>query len=235
MTPGDPLIRLAAVSKIYEASEPLRIADFAMTRADRFVISGLDAGAAAMFVYLVTGAALPDEGEVRVAGRSTRDIATDTEWLSSLDRFGIVTPRAVLLDGLSVAANLALPITLSIDPMADEVRDRVRREAGDVGLATDRLDGPVGALSAAERLRLHLSRAVTLGPEVLLLEHPTTGLDGGAQSAAFGDTLRAVSARRGCGWVAFSDDEAFAGASGGTRLRFDPATGRMRRRRWWWS
>ena len=62
-----------------------------------------------MFVHLVTGASVPDEGAVKVAGRDTRDIATDTEWLTSLDRFGIVTHRAVLLDGMSVAANLALP------------------------------------------------------------------------------------------------------------------------------
>ena len=31
-----------------------------------------------MFVYLVTGAALPDEGTVVVAGRDTREIATET-------------------------------------------------------------------------------------------------------------------------------------------------------------
>ena len=49
-------------------------------------------------MHLVTGAAVPDEGAVVVAGRDTRDIATDTEWLASLDRFGIVTDRAVLLD-----------------------------------------------------------------------------------------------------------------------------------------
>ena len=86
-----------------------------------------------MFVHLVTGAALPDEGHVRVAGRDTREIATDTEWLKSLDRFGIVTHRAVLLDGLSVAANLALPLTVSIDPMPDDVRMRVERLANDIG------------------------------------------------------------------------------------------------------
>ena len=41
-----------------------------------------------------------------VAGRRTSEIATDTEWLSSLDRFGIVTHRAILLDSLSVAAKV---------------------------------------------------------------------------------------------------------------------------------
>ena len=37
--------------------------------------------------------------------------------------------RAVLLEGMSVAANLALPFTLSIDPMAADVRARVAKKA----------------------------------------------------------------------------------------------------------
>ncbi len=235
MTPSPPLIRLAAVSKVYEALRPLRVADLAVTRDDRLVLSGFDEGAAAMFVYLVTGAALPDEGRVHVAGRDTRDIATDTEWLSSLDRFGIVTHRAVLLEGLSVAANLALPLTLSVDPMDAEVRARVTRDAMEVGLVVERLDGPVSALSEEERVRLHLARAAAVGPELIMLEHPTQRLDQAGQSAAFGDTLKAFSTSRGFGWIAISEDESFAKASGGTRLRLEPATGKIKtlRKRWW--
>ena len=235
MTAGQPLIRIAALTKAYQALRPLRIADLSIGREDRLVLSGFDEGAAAMFVYLVTGAALPDEGHVHVAGRDTRDIATDTEWLTSLDRFGIVTHRAVLLEGLSVAANLALPLTLSVDPMDDDVRARVTREAIEAGLRIDCLDGPVGALSHDDRLRLHLARAAVVGPELIMLEHPTQTLDQAGQSAAFGEALKALSGRRGFGWIALSEDESFAKASGGTRLRLDPRTGRIQAgaTRWW--
>jgi len=232
MSPGSPLIRVAGLTKAYQALRPLRMADLSVGRDDRLVLSGLDAGAAEMFVYLVTGAALPDEGHVVVAGRDTRDIATDTEWLVSLDRFGIVTHRAVLLEGLSVAANLALPVTLAVDPMDAAVRARVVKDATDAGLAADRLDGPVSALSEVERLRVHLARAVSVGPELVMLEHPTGRLDQAGESAAFGETLRTLSASRGFGWIAISEDEAFAQASGGTRRRLDPATGRIGTRGW---
>ena len=153
MTDAAPLIHMAGLVKAYQALRPLRIRDLSVQRHDRIVISGLDEMAAELFVYLVTGAAVPDEGHVRVGGRDTRDIATDTEWLSSLDRFGIVTKRAILLDAMSVAANLALPNTLAIDPMADDLRARVGREASDVGLPADRLDGPVSALSDARNTK----------------------------------------------------------------------------------
>jgi ABC-type transporter Mla maintaining outer membrane lipid asymmetry ATPase subunit MlaF len=222
-----PLIRIDGLVKAYQALRPLRIAAFTADRSDRIVLSGLDEHAAELFVYLVTGAAVPDEGTVSVGGHDTRGIATDTEWLSSLDRFGIVTHRAILLEGLTVAANLALPLTVAIDPLADDLRVRVEREAGDAGLAVDWLDRPAAELSPSERLRAHLARAAIVGPELVMLEHPTAALNQAGQSAAFGETLKALSASRGFGWIAISEDDTFAVASGGTRLRLNPATGKI--------
>jgi ABC-type lipoprotein export system ATPase subunit len=226
------VIEFADVTKAYQALRPLRIAKLTIARGDAMTIGGLDAGAAEMFVNLITGAALPDAGDVRVAGCNTRDIATDTEWLASLDRFGIVTERAVLLEGLSLAANLALPFTLSIDPLDDAVKPRVAALAAEVRLDAARLDAPAGELSAEERVRAHLARALGPGPELLLLEHPTARLEANAASA-IGETLRQVAASRGLGWVAVSEDDRFARAAGGRRLRLEPATGKVIENRFW--
>src|SRR5262245_11030940 len=110
MSVGPSLIEIAGVTKKYHGLRPLRLARLTSRQNDRLVLSGFDAAAAEVFVHLITGAAVPDEGTVRVGGRDTREISTDTEWLASLDRFGIVTDRSVLLEGLSAAANLALPL-----------------------------------------------------------------------------------------------------------------------------
>jgi putative ABC transport system ATP-binding protein len=228
MTTHVPLIRLDSVVKAYQGIRPLRIAGFSVHRHDRLVLSGLDEMAAEMFVYLVTGAALPDQGTVQVGGRDTREVATDTEWLASLDRFGIVTRRAVLLESMSVAANLALPLTLAIDPLPAEILARVTRDAADVGLSSDRLGMAATTLSEDARLRVHLARAAAIAPELVMLEHPTAGLDQAASSAGFGDALRTLSASRGFGWIAISEDQAFAAASGGTVLRLDAATGEIK-------
>ena len=68
----------------------------------------------------MTGASLPDEGDVRVFGRSTAAVSDGDEWLASLDRFGIVSERAVLLEGATLMQNLALPFALDIDPVRPE-------------------------------------------------------------------------------------------------------------------
>ena len=64
-----------------------------------------------------TGASLPDEGTVPSPVVTRRDIQTDTEWLTSLDCSGWSPQRAVLMDSVSLDANMALPFTLSIDPL----------------------------------------------------------------------------------------------------------------------
>jgi predicted ABC-type transport system involved in lysophospholipase L1 biosynthesis ATPase subunit len=226
MMPVPPLIEVTGVQKSYAGLRPLRIKRLVIEAHERVALSGFDAAAAEVFINLVTGAAVPDEGEVRVAGQNTRDIATDTEWLSSLDRFGIVTERAVLLESMSAAANLALPLTLAIDPMPPEVTSRVRSIASEVGLPDERLSAAASSLSTEERLRIHLGRALAVNPAVLLLEHPTARLPPGGPEA-IGLTLQQVAAARRLAWVALTEDDGFARAAGGRRLRLKPATGEL--------
>jgi len=58
----------------------------------------------------------------------------------------------------------------------------VRRLASGVGLADDRLDLTLGALSGGERRRLELVRILFAGSEVLLLDEPTNHLDADART-----------------------------------------------------
>jgi predicted ABC-type transport system involved in lysophospholipase L1 biosynthesis ATPase subunit len=217
-----PLIHIVDVTRGYGGSRPLKLAELAVAPTDRVVLSGFDAGAAEAFVNLVTGAALPESGQVRIDGRPTSAIATDTEWLSSLDRFGLVTERAVLLEPLSVAANLALPMTLTIDPMSDETRRQVERLAADVALTPRDLEASVSSLPPARRAALHLARAIATSPAMVILEHPTARLDQRDDSVRFGALLGSLAARRGFGFVALSEDSAFAKATGARQLRLDP-------------
>jgi len=228
-----PLLDIDGLLKA-SAPIPLRLARLVVAAGDRLVLSGFDRPAAELFVHLVTGAAVPDEGRIRIAGRDTREIATDTEWLASLDRFGLVTDRAVLVDGLSVEANLALPLTLSVDPVSDVVRAEVRGLARDVGLDVERLSAPAGSLAPAARALVHLARALATGPRLLLLEHPTASLPEPGDARSFGATLRRVAASRHVGWIALSNDRAFAGASHGRRLRLDRRSGRLAPERGEW-
>lgn len=232
MSAPAPLIAIEALSKHYGGAAPLRIESLTIDVHDRIVITGLDAGASEMFTHLVSGAAVPDEGTVRVAGVDTRSIASDAEWLTSLDRFGLVSTRAVLLESLSTAANLALPITLAVEPMDPAVRRSVDELAATVGLPRATVEAPVQALDRLDRLRVHLARALANRPALILLEQPTRDLP--AAGAEFGRVLRAAVEHHGAGFVATSDDREFSRTAGARLLRLDPASGRLSGGRRWW-
>jgi len=227
-----PLVEIEGVTKAFGGLRPLRLQRLKIVPGERLAVAGLDAAAAETLVHLITGASVPDTGTVRVAGRDTREIATDTEWLTSLDRFGIVTRRAVLLEAMTVAANLALPLTLAIDPMSDETRAAVEQLAAAVGLPPERLDGPAASLPAEELVRVHLARALATRPEMLLLEHPTADVREEGASESLGRVLASAAAARGIGWLAITEDEAFAQASESRRVRLKPATGEWSEA-WW--
>jgi ABC-type transporter Mla maintaining outer membrane lipid asymmetry ATPase subunit MlaF len=234
MAAQPPLIEMTGVVKRLAGPVPLRVARLSVAAGDRLALSGLDAGEAELFVNLITGASVADEGAIRIAGADTRSIATDTEWLRSLDRFGIVTDRAVLVGGLTVAANMALPMTLSVDPMSAEVRAQVEALGAEVGLETARLAEAAGALDVYARARVHLARALATGPQILLLEHPTARFTDAVASRDFGKTLARLGDARRLGWLAISDDAAFVRACGGARLTRHPKTGHLRRAGGFW-
>ena len=125
--------------KQYQALRPLRVRDLTIGAGERVALAGLDLGAAEVLVNLVTGASVPDEGEVIVLDHSTRAISDGDEWLASLDRFGIVSPRAVLLDGATLLQNLVMPFTLEIDPIPAAVEATASALGIECGIAADRL------------------------------------------------------------------------------------------------
>jgi ABC-type transporter Mla maintaining outer membrane lipid asymmetry ATPase subunit MlaF len=221
-----PVVEISGVSKGYGGLRPLRLQQLSVGAGDHIAILGFDAPAAEVFVNLLTGASLPDSGEVRIFGRATSAIADSADWLATIDRFGIVSERAVLLDQLTVIQNLALPFTLDIEPPADTVRRQSEMLAADVGLPPVTWTRPAADLDAAGRLRVRLGRALALGPHVLLLEHASAGCETSAADAV-GRQIRAIGERRRIAIVAATADAGFARAVASRVVTLEAATGRL--------
>ena len=225
-------LELAGVVKDYRGLRPLRIADLAVESGDRVAIAGLDRAAAEVFVDLVNGALLPDAGVVRVLGRSTADITEGDDWLAWLDAFGILTPRAVLLEGSTLAQNLALPLSLDFDPMPASLRAQVEALAAEVELPAERLDRPIGDLPPVVRLRAHLAKTLALDPKIALLEHPTVSIDA-ADVRPFAETVRRVAEARRLTLVALTEDAAFADVVATQAYKLNGGTGALTSTRGW--
>jgi ABC-type transporter Mla maintaining outer membrane lipid asymmetry ATPase subunit MlaF len=221
-----PVLELFGVLKDYRALRPLRIDRLVLARGDRVAILGLDRPAAESFVNLITGATLPDRGEVVLFGRATPTIQDSSEWLALVDRLGMVSERAVLLDGLSVVQNLALPFTLEIEPPSNDVRARAAALALEAGLQAEDLDRRIADMSGMERLRVRLGRALALDPALLLLEHPTAGV-APADIPRLSRDLRRIVDQRALAALTFTADADFARRTGARVVKLDAASGRL--------
>jgi putative ABC transport system ATP-binding protein len=187
-------------------------------------IGGVDAQAAEVVVHLVTGAMLPDEGDISLFGQLTRSITDGDAWLQSLDGVGIVSGRSVLIEAFSVLQNIAMPFSLDVDPINPAVLPKATAVAREAGLDASAWDRPVGGASAEAQMRAHVARALAQDPKLLIAEHPTATLPREA-AGPFGADLGRIARARGLALIALTADEVFASALGGKRLILDRATG----------
>ena len=220
------IVLATGVSKSYGALRPLRIERLALAQAERVALVGLDQPAAEVLTSLLTGATLPDTGEIRVFDRPTHAIDQAEDWLQSLDRFGVVTHRAPLLAGLTAIQNLALPFSLEIEPPSEQVRQQATALARDVRLPAAAWNARVGDLDAASQPRIRLARALALNPALVLLEHPGAAVDARDRLALARD-IRAFLVERQVAAVVITADRQLAATVAPRVLVLDPATGRL--------
>jgi ABC-type sulfate/molybdate transport systems ATPase subunit len=225
MPVDDVLVRIRGVSKDYRSLRPLRIAELDLPPGRGLALLGFDQAMAEVFVDLVTGAILPDKGEIVAFGRPTTSIRDPGAWLATLDQFGLLTDRAVLVEQFTVEQNLALPLSIAVDDMAADVRGRVAELAAEVGLA-HALQRQAGVLAPGQRARIRLGRAIALAPKVLIAEHPSATLPADEAMALAADISRIVHTR-GVASIVLTADRAFAHAAAREVLVLEPSTGAL--------
>jgi predicted ABC-type transport system involved in lysophospholipase L1 biosynthesis ATPase subunit len=220
------LLEIRGLVKGYQSLRPLRIRELAVTPGRVLHLAGFDAAAAEMFVHLVTGAALPDEGDVTLFGTNTRHI-TDTEaWLRSLDGLGVVGHRAVLIDALSVLQNVAMPLTLDVDPIDPAFRPAAAALAREAGIDDADWDRPLGSVTAEVNVRVRLARAVAPNPSLIIAEHPSASLPREAVACVAAD-VAGIATARGAALLTLTADAAWVEAVGGDVLTLQPGSGEL--------
>ena len=223
----DVVIDVRAVQKDYHGLRPLRVQRLEVHAGESIALLGFDQAAAEVLVNLITASTVPDTGEVHAFGRLTTAIQDADAWLRSLDDFGILSERAVVLDSMTVEDNLTMPVTMSLHDVPDAVRSTIRALADEVGLTLPQLEQAAAALSPSARLRLRLGRALGPAPRILLAEHPNASLPAEDLAVFAADYSRIVS-RRGIASLVLTADRQFATAITSRILTLQPATGELK-------
>jgi phospholipid/cholesterol/gamma-HCH transport system ATP-binding protein len=170
-----PLIVLNGVHKSFGRQEILRGVDLEVQRGETLVIIGGSGTGKSVTIKLIIGLYHPDQGSVTFDGKtwaSRKSMEADRE----RQRFGYVFQGGALFDSLNISENIAFPIREHKKNSEREVAEVVHRCLASVGLEGIEEKFP-SQLSGGMQKRVSLARALSMNPEILLYDEPTTGLD----------------------------------------------------------
>jgi phospholipid/cholesterol/gamma-HCH transport system ATP-binding protein len=139
------------------------------------VMGGSGCGKSTLLRHMI-GALRPDSGEVRLFGQDI--VPMDHDALALIRRrFGVLFQSGALLQSLTLAENVALPITQHAKHLDDNIVDlMIKMKLEMVGLTGFEHLKPA-EISGGMKKRVGLARALALDPELLFSDEPTSGLD----------------------------------------------------------
>ncbi len=144
-------------------------------RGETFVIMGPSGCGKSTLLRHMTGAIRPDGGRVVFMDKDLTRISKE-EKEQVKRRFGMSFQSAALIDYLSVADNVALPLLEHTHLDRRIIDIIVQMKLNLVGLKD--VGGMMpSALSGGMKKRVGLARAIAMDPEVVFYDEPTAGLD----------------------------------------------------------
>ncbi len=165
-----PAIRVSGVVKQFGDVRALDGLDLVVPRSATFGLLGPNGAGKSTLMRLLMGTAVPSAGSVEVLGLPLPEAAVEVR-----SRTGLVSQADNLDDELTCAENLTVYARL-YGVAAQERAAAVARGLAFAHL-TDRADTLAAQLSGGMRRRLQIARALLHGPELVLLDEPTVGLD----------------------------------------------------------
>src|SRR5206468_1480644 len=173
---ASPVVDVVELRKSFDRAEVLRGVSFRLDKGETLVVMGGSGSGKTVLLRHVAGLLRPDAGEVRVFGRNIERLSEE-ELLPVRRRMGYVFQGAALFDSLSVYENVAYPLREHATLGEGEIAERVARNLGLVGLGPEVLRLLPAELSGGMKKRVGIARALSIGPELLLFDEPTAGLD----------------------------------------------------------
>jgi phospholipid/cholesterol/gamma-HCH transport system ATP-binding protein len=169
------VISIQHVSKSLGGREVLHDMNIEVERGESLVIVGGSGQGKSVTLKHIIGLMQPDKGHVFVLDQ-------DLCCMKPVDlnrfrrHFGMAFQEGALFDSMSVFENIAFPLRRNTKMTEQEIRARVEECLDQVHLANVESKRP-SELSGGMRRRVGFARAISLKPDILLFDEPTTGLD----------------------------------------------------------
>lgn len=169
------MIRLEGIHKTLGGQQVLRGVDLEIPTGQLTAIIGPSGEGKSVLLKHMIGLLRPDAGHVFVDGVDIARI-TDKALNAIRKRFAMLFQSAALFDSMTVFENVAFPLREKRLVAEPELTAMVLGMLDRVGLKDMGHKFPA-ELSGGMKKRAGLARALIMGPEIILFDEPTTGLD----------------------------------------------------------
>src|SRR6516162_10586779 len=165
---GSPAIEVARLVKQYKTTRAVDDISFSIPRGSITGLLGGNGAGKTTTIAMIMGLVLPTSGRVAVLGHPMPGEAAAVLGLMNFESPYVDMPmRLTVRQNLNVFGRLYA---------VDDLGARIGELARDLNL-TELLDRPTGRLSAGQKTRVALAKALINHPELLLLDEPTASLD----------------------------------------------------------
>jgi len=196
--PGDPIIRIRDLRKVYQMGkvsvEALRGVTMEVPAGEFISIVGPSGSGKSTLFHIVGGLTPPSGGEVIVAGMNVSKIGNSGRTELRRKYVSFVFQKFNLLPNLTARDNIRAALYISGQP-TNTFEPQLQHVLDLLGIA-DRLDHRPSELSGGEQQRVAIARALATKPAILLADEPTGNLDS-ANSLAVLTLLRDLNERLG--------------------------------------
>jgi ABC-2 type transport system ATP-binding protein len=165
---GSAAIEVSRLVKVYKKTRAVDDISFHIARGSITGLLGGNGAGKTTTIAMIMGLVLPTSGRVRVLGHPMPQ-----ESAAVLGRMNFESPYVDMPMRLTVRQNLTVFGKLYA---VEDLAARIAELAADLDL-TEFLDRPNGKLSAGQKTRVALAKALINQPELLLLDEPTASLD----------------------------------------------------------
>ena len=173
------LLEIKNVSKFYgsgdNVSRALNGVSFAMERGEFTAVMGASGSGKSTLLNVIATIDRPSSGSILLEGRNIAEMREHALAAFRRDRLGFIFQEYNLLDTLTVAENIVLPLNLRRCALP-ETKRRLAQVAAALEIA-EQLDKFPRQLSGGQRQRAACARALITEPALILADEPTGALD----------------------------------------------------------
>ena len=169
------MIKLKNISKSFGEHQILNNMNLSIRKGETLAIVGPSGTGKSVTLKHMLGMFTPDSGEVIIDGFNITK-AKPKAAASVRSKFGVLFQSGALINWLSIADNIALPLIEKTKMKDKYIKIRVDEVLEMVNLTGSGHKFP-SEISGGMKKRAGLARAIVLNPEIILYDEPTSGLD----------------------------------------------------------